>query len=64
MPGGSRDPPGMSSLNTSDRFNEENAAYALRGRRDATDLATGLAAIRGVLKTPPARPGAPRPKTG
>src|SRR5204862_2480668 len=39
-----------------DRFNEEKATYALRGS-DAPDLEAGVAAIREVLKTLPARPG-------
>src|SRR5213075_2265400 len=41
---------------TGDRFNEENATYALRGS-DAPDLEAGVKAIRNVLKTLPARPG-------
>jgi len=39
-----------------DRFNEEKAAYTLRGS-DKPDLDAGIAAIRAVLKTLPARPG-------
>jgi excinuclease ABC subunit C len=39
-----------------DRFNEERATYAVRGS-DAPDLETGVAAIRNVLKTLPARSG-------
>jgi excinuclease ABC subunit C len=39
-----------------DRFSEEQAAYAVRGR-DAPDLDAGAAAIRNVLKTLPQRPG-------
>jgi len=46
----------MSSPNTPDRFNEEKATYAVRGS-DKPDLAAGVAAIRNVLKTLPARPG-------
>ena len=46
----------MSSPNTPDRFNEEKATYTVRGS-DKPDLATGVAAIRNVLKTLPARPG-------
>ncbi|MGI8931693.1 MAG: excinuclease ABC subunit UvrC [Sphingomicrobium sp.] len=42
--------------NASARFNEEAATYSLRGR-DAPDLEAGVAAIRNVLKTLPARPG-------
>lgn len=38
------------------RFNEEAATYTVRGS-DAPDLETGVAAIRNVLKTLPARPG-------
>ena len=40
----------------SERFNEENATYALRGS-DAPDLEAGVKAIRNVLKTLPVRPG-------
>ncbi|OYY66335.1 excinuclease ABC subunit UvrC [Sphingomonas sp. 28-62-11] len=39
-----------------DRFNEDKAAYAVRGA-DAPDLEAGVAAIRNVLATLPARPG-------
>jgi excinuclease ABC subunit C len=46
----------MSSPNTPDRFNEEKATYTVRGS-DKPDLAAGVAAIRNVLKTLPARPG-------
>ena len=38
------------------RFNEEAATYAVRGS-EAPDLEAGVAAIRNVLKTLPARPG-------
>ncbi len=38
------------------RFNEEKATYALRGA-DAPDLEAGIAAIRKVVRTLPARPG-------
>ncbi|WCT75168.1 excinuclease ABC subunit UvrC [Sphingomonas naphthae] len=41
---------------TTDRFNEENATYTVRGS-DAPDLEAGVAAIRNVLATLPARPG-------
>jgi len=41
---------------SSDRFNEDNATYALRGA-DVPDLVAGVAAIRAVWKTLPARPG-------
>ncbi|HXG82382.1 MAG TPA: excinuclease ABC subunit UvrC [Sphingomicrobium sp.] len=50
-PAGRPDHPG-----SGDRFNEENATYALRGA-DAPDLEAGVKAIRNVLKTLPARPG-------
>ncbi|HEV2043055.1 MAG TPA: excinuclease ABC subunit UvrC, partial [Sphingomicrobium sp.] len=40
----------------SNRFNEDKASYTLRGS-DAPDLDAGVAAIRNVLKTLPARPG-------
>ena len=39
-----------------ERFNEEQATYAVRGS-DQPDLEKGVAAIRGVLKTLPSRPG-------
>ena len=39
-----------------ERFNEEQATYTVRGG-DKPDLETGVAAIRDVLKTLPARPG-------
>src|SRR5919112_3542031 len=39
-----------------ERFNEEKAAYTVRGE-GAPDLDAGVAAIRNVLKTLPARPG-------
>src|SRR5438874_8780670 len=39
-----------------ERFNEEQATYAVRGD-GRPDLEAGVAAIRGVLKTLPARPG-------
>lgn len=38
------------------RFNEEKATYTVRGA-DAPDLDAGIAAIRAVAKTLPARPG-------
>src|SRR5438067_13893891 len=46
----------MSVPNAPDRFNEEKSTYAVRGT-DAPDLEAGVAAIRNVLKTLPARPG-------
>ncbi len=42
--------------NAASRFNEEAATYAVRGS-DAPDIEAGVAAIRNVLKTLPARPG-------
>jgi excinuclease ABC subunit C len=39
-----------------ERFNEDQATYTVRGT-DAPDLEAGVAAIRNVLKTLPARPG-------
>ncbi|TZG24648.1 excinuclease ABC subunit UvrC [Sphingomonas montanisoli] len=39
-----------------DRFNEENSVYTVRGS-DAPDLDAGVAAIRNVLNTLPVRPG-------
>ena len=41
---------------TPDRFNEAAATYTVRGS-DKPDLETGVAAIRNVLRTLPARPG-------
>ena len=41
----------------SERFNEEAATYTVRGAGDTPDLEAGVAAIRNVLKTLPARPG-------
>ena len=46
----------MTEPTSSDRFNEDKATYTVRGS-DAPDLAAGVAAIRNVLKTLPARPG-------
>ena len=46
----------MNEPSAPDRFNEEKAAYTLRGS-DKPDLDAGIAAIRAVLKTLPARPG-------
>jgi excinuclease ABC subunit C len=42
--------------NSAERFNEEQATYAVRGE-GAPDLDKGVAAIREVLKTLPRRPG-------
>lgn len=42
--------------NAAARFNEEAATYSVRGS-EAPDLEAGVAAIRNVLKTLPARPG-------
>jgi len=42
---------------TADRFNEEQATYAVRGGAEQPDLDKGVAAIREVLKTLPRRPG-------
>jgi len=39
-----------------DRFSEERSAYTVRGS-DQPDLETGVAAIRGTVKTLPVRPG-------
>ena len=46
----------MDDPNAPTRFNEERATHAVRGA-DAPDLAGGVAAIRNVLNTLPARPG-------
>ncbi|PHR20892.1 MAG: excinuclease ABC subunit C [Sphingopyxis sp.] len=43
--------------NAASRFNEDKATYAVRGEGDTPDLEAGMAAIREVLKTLPARPG-------
>ena len=47
----------MSDPNSPTRFNEEKATYTVRGGGEAPDLQAGVAAIRNVLKTLPARPG-------
>ena len=41
---------------SSERFNEDKASYTVRGS-ETPDLEAGVAAIRDVLKTLPARPG-------
>ncbi|WP_157217681.1 excinuclease ABC subunit UvrC [Flavisphingomonas formosensis] len=46
----------MNEPSAPDRFNEEKATYTVRGS-DKPDLEAGIAAIREVLKTLPARPG-------
>jgi len=46
----------MTETPINDRFSEEQATYAVRGR-DKPDLDQGVAAIRNVLKTLPQRPG-------
>ena len=46
----------MSGYGPPERFNEEKATFTVRGS-DAPDLAAGVAAIRNVLKTLPAKPG-------
>jgi len=47
----------VTDATTTDRFNEERAAYTVRGSGDAPDIEAGVAAIRNVLKTLPSRPG-------
>ena len=47
---------GMSTPDAPDRFNEERAAYSVRGG-ELPDLEAGVAAIRNVLKTLPVKPG-------
>jgi excinuclease ABC subunit C len=47
----------MSDPNSPTRFNEDKATYTVRGGGEAPDLVAGVAAIRNVLKTLPARPG-------
>ena len=44
-------------MTTTDRFNEEQATYAVRGEGAVPDIDAGVAAIRNVLKTLPVRPG-------
>ena len=46
----------MSDPQAPDRFSEDAATFAVKGI-DAPDLETGVAAIRNVLRTLPARPG-------
>lgn len=46
----------MTDPNSPDRFNEERAAYTVRGAGQP-DLEAGVAAIRNVVKTLPIRPG-------
>ena len=46
----------MSTPDSPDRFNEERAAYTVRGA-DQPDLEAGVAAIRNVVKTLPIKPG-------
>ncbi len=46
----------MSGPQSPDRFNEDNATYAVRGN-ETPDLETGMAAIRETLNTLPTRPG-------
>ena len=53
----------MSDPNSPNRFNEEKATYAVRGE-GTPDLDAGVAAIRNVLKTLPARPGVYRMQDG
>ncbi|HVF83103.1 MAG TPA: excinuclease ABC subunit UvrC [Sphingomicrobium sp.] len=40
-----------------ERFNEDQATYTVKGGGEAPDLQAGVAAIRNVLQTLPARPG-------
>ena len=57
---GMADPPPPSAPNAPTRFHEDRAASTLRGQANANplaDLDAGLAAIREVLATLPARPG-------
>ena len=46
----------LRAVTTPDRFNEEQATYTVRGT-GKPDLEAGVAAIRNVLRTLPARPG-------
>jgi excinuclease ABC subunit C len=39
------------------RFNEDKATSTVRGGAEVPDIEAGVAAIRNVLKTLPARPG-------
>ena len=43
-------------MTTTDRFSEETATFAVQGK-DTPDIERGVAAIRNVLRTLPARPG-------
>ena len=43
--------------NAASRFNEDKAAFTVRGDGDTPDLEAGMAAIREVLNTLPTRPG-------
>ena len=47
----------MSTPNSPDRFNEDRAAYTVRGAANQPDLEAGVAAIRNVVKTLPTKPG-------
>jgi len=42
---------------SAERFNEDQATFTVQGGGEAPDLEAGVAAIRNVLKTLPARPG-------
>jgi excinuclease ABC subunit C len=46
----------MSTPDSPDRFNEERASYTVRGS-ELPDIDAGVAAIRNVVKTLPAKPG-------
>ena len=47
----------MTNPGDQNRFNEDKATYTVRGGAEAPDIEAGVAAIRNVLKTLPARPG-------
>ncbi|HEX8527130.1 excinuclease ABC subunit UvrC [Allosphingosinicella sp.] len=47
----------MNEPSPPDRFNEEKSAYTVRGGADLPDIEAGIAAIRAVAKTLPARSG-------
>jgi excinuclease ABC subunit C len=51
-----KSPPVSDQPNAPDRFNEDKATYTVKGS-DMPDLDAGVAAIRDVVKTLPARPG-------
>ena len=47
----------MTNPGDQNRFNEDKATDTVRGGAEVPDIEAGVAAIRNVLKTLPARPG-------